>query len=151
MSDVVTEKFTQNVINLVEEVTEVNILVRRLDLTKETLNRINERNDAIHTAIVQIEKSLQLDDKRITTLQAQTALLRETLEQQKRQREQFEQTVLALNQAVFSSEAGIKGQVAKIGEELKDRIDAAHNALVMWLLIVGGALLVILAILIFAH
>jgi hypothetical protein len=34
---------------------------------------------------------------------------------------------------------------------MKDRIDAAHNGLVMWLLIVGGALLVILAIIIFAH
>jgi hypothetical protein len=52
---------------------------------------------------------------------------------------------------VLSNEAGIKVLVAKIGEELKDCIDSAHNGLLMWLFIVGGALLVILAILILAH
>ena len=75
MSDVVTGKLTQKVANMLEEMTEINILIRRLDLTKETLNRINERNDAIQAAIVHIEKGLKLVDKRLIALETQTKSL----------------------------------------------------------------------------
>jgi chromosome segregation ATPase len=136
----VTEKLTQKVANMLEEMSEINILTRRLDSTKETLNRINERNDAIHAAIVHIEKGLKLDDKCLVALEAQTKsleaqtaalrtdlgfqsqqteLLRGTLAQQRKQNEQFEQTARALNQVVVSQEASINGHTAKIGEELR--------------------------------
>jgi chromosome segregation ATPase len=169
MSDVVTEKFTQKVANMLEEMSEINILIRRLDSTKETLNKINERNDAIHGAIVHIEKSLKLDDKRLMALEAQTKsleaqtaalktgleaqyqqteLLRETLAQQRRQSEQFEQAARALNQIVQSQELSIKGHTEKIREELKGRVGDA-NRLVGWL--IGANILLILVVAIFVY
>jgi hypothetical protein len=160
MSDLVTEKLTQRVANLLEEVTEVNILIRRLDSTKETVNKINERNDAIHAAIVHIEKGLTLDDKRLIALEAQTAmltssleaqkqqteLLRDTLVQQKRHSEQFEQTARALNQVVLAQEASINGHTTKKAEDLRVCIGSLSVGLVAWLVIVGVAQLVIVAI-----
>ncbi len=172
MNDVVTEKLTQKVVNLVEEVTEVNILVRRLDSTKETLNKINERNYAIHAAIVHIEKNLKLDDKRITALeaqtksleaqtaalmtgldvqQAQTKLLQETLEEQKKQSEQFKQTVQMLELVMRALEGKINGQTAKIGEDLRGRIGAAAYLQVKWLIIVGAALFFVLLVFALRH
>jgi len=176
MSDVVTEKLTQKVANLLEEVSEVNILIRRLDSTRETLNRINERNDAIHAAIVHIEKGLKLDDKRLIALEAQTRsleaqtrsleaqtaalmkglevqtqqteILRQTLVQHKKQSEQFEQTARALNLVVVSQEASINGHTAKIREELKGRIGAA-NGLINWLIIVNILLIVVVALFVY--
>lgn len=167
MSDVLTEKLTQKVANMLEEVSEINILIRRLDSTKETLNKINERNDAIHAAIVHIEKGLKLDDKRLLALEAQTKsleaqtaalmtdlevqhqqteLLREALVQQKKQSEQIEQTGRALNQALLSQEDSINRHTAKMAKELKDRIGIAYDRLVAWLILFGVALLVMVAI-----
>lgn len=166
------EKLTQKVVNMLEEVTEVNMLIRRLDSTKETLNKINERNDAILAASVQIEKGLNLDEKRLTALDLQTkslavqtaslmeglevqkhqtALLRETLEQQKRQSEQFEQTARALNQVVHSQEARINGHTTKVMAELKERMEAATYSQVKWLIIVGASVLFVLTLLALKH
>ncbi len=165
MSDVVTEKLIQRVANLIEEVTEINILIRRLDSTKETLNKINERIDATLASSVQIEKGLKMDDKRLIQLEAQTAalttglqaqkqqteLLRETLVQQKKESEQFEHTARALNQVVLSQEDGISRHMTKKAEELKNGMETAHTSLVIWLIIVGVAISGITTILIFTH
>jgi hypothetical protein len=172
MSDVVTEKLTQKVVNLVEEVTEVNILIRRLDSTKETMNKINERNDAILGSIVQIEKGQKMDEKRLAQLEAQTkslavqtaslmegleiqkqqtAFLRETLAQQKKLTEQVEQTVSVLREMVHSQPAIINGHTAKMMQEMKGRLEAATYSQVKWLLIVGSALLFVLAFLVLKH
>ena len=169
MSDVVTEKLTQKVANMLEEMSEINILIRRLDSTKETLNKINERNDAIHAAIVHIEKGLKLDDKRLTALEEQakslaaqttalmegleaqkqqTALLRETLVQQKKQSEYFEQTARNLNGVVLSQEASINGRTEKIREDLKGRIGAA-NRLVNWLIVFNIVLIFVVVVFVF--
>jgi predicted RNase H-like nuclease (RuvC/YqgF family) len=151
MSEEMMLKLVESMNKLAAETVEVNMLIRRMDFNRDTLNKINERNDAMHAALIHIEKGLKLDDRRIIELEAQTGLLRETLEQQKKQRDQLEQTVYALNKAVQANEAGIKVQVAKIGAELAGRIGTVHESLFMWLMIVGGALLVILAILILTH
>ena len=160
-----TEKLTQRVINLIDEVGDVNMLVRRLPPAQETLNRINERNDAIHAAIVHIEKGLKLDDKRLTVLEAQaksleaaleiekeqTKLLRGALEEQKKQSEQFKQTVQTLELVMYSLEGKINGQTAKLAEDLRGRIESATYLLVKWLIIVGAALFFVLALLVFRH
>ena len=165
MSDVVTEKLTQRVINLIDEVGDVNMLVRRLPPAQETLNRINERNDAIHAAIVHIEKGLKLDDKRLTVLEAQaksleaaleiekeqTKLLRGALEEQKKQSEQFKQTVQTLELVMYSLEGKINGQTAKLAEDLRGRIESATYLQIKWLIIVGAALFFVLALLVFRH
>ena len=165
MSDVVTEKLTQRVINLIDEVGDVNMLVRRLPPAQETLNRINERNDAIHAAIVHIEKGLKLDDKRLTALEEQaksleaaleiekeqTKLLREAFEEQKNQSEQFKQTVQTLELVMRDLEGKINGHTAKLAEDLRGRIERATYLQVKWLIIVGAALFFVLALLVFRH
>jgi hypothetical protein len=150
-------------------VSEINILIRRLDSTKETLNKINERNDAIHAAIIHIEKGLKMDDKRLLQLEAQTksleaqaaalltglevqkqqtALLRETLVQQKKESEQFELTARNLNGVVLSQEASINGHTEKIREDLKGRIGAA-NGVINWLIIVNILLIFVVAVFVY--
>lgn len=165
MSDVVTEKLTQRVINLIDEVGDVNMLVRRLPPAQETLNKINERNDAIHAAIVHIEKGLKLDDKRLTALEEQaksleaaleiekeqTKLLREAFEEQKNQSEQFKQTVQTLELVMRDLEGKINGHTAKLAEDLRGRIERATYLQVKWLIIVGAALFFVLALLVFRH
>jgi chromosome segregation ATPase len=161
MSDVVTEKLTQKVVNLVEEVTEVNMLIRRLDSTKETLNKINERNDAMHTALVQIEKGLKLDDKRIIALEAQTKSLESLVEDQKeqtkfvagaleKQRKQIDSLNLAfpsLETRILVMNADMKEHVSKLADGLQKRIETATYRQNKWLIIVGAALLFVLALL----
>ena len=75
----------------------------------------------------------------------QTELLRETLEQQKRQSEQFEQTARALNQVVHSHAARLNGHTAKIKEDLKGRIGSA-NGLINWLIVVNVLLIFVVAV-----
>ena len=55
MNDAVIEKLVQKVINLLDDVNDVNILVRQLTPAQEKLNRINERIDAVTLGMVQIE------------------------------------------------------------------------------------------------
>ena len=79
MNDAVAEKLVQKVINMLEEMNDLNIQVRRLTPTQETFNRINERIDAILGAIMKIEKGISLDEKRIATLEEQTKSVHQTL------------------------------------------------------------------------
>ena len=79
MNDAVAEKLVQKVTNMLEEMSDLNIQVRRLTPTQETLNRINERIDAMNTAIMKIEKGVSLDEKRITELEEQTKSVQQTL------------------------------------------------------------------------
>src|SRR5579872_5567320 len=77
MTDAVVEKLAQKVANLMEETNDVNILVRRMAPPVETINKIFERIEAIHTAIKQIENELKGHEKRLNELEAQTKLLAE--------------------------------------------------------------------------
>jgi hypothetical protein len=172
MSDEMTLKLMESNNKLAAETVEVNMLVRRMDFNRDTLNKINERNDAIYAAIIQIDKSLKLDDQRIIELQAQTKslesqtaalmlalefqkqqteLLHETLVQQKKQSEQFDQTARSLNQVMQSQEARINGYTAKIGEELRGRMEASSYSQVKWLIVVGASLLFVMALLALRH
>ena len=72
MNDAVAEKLVQKVINMLEEMSDLNIQVRRLTPTQETFNRINERIDAMLGAIKQIEKGISSDEKKIAELEKQT-------------------------------------------------------------------------------
>jgi septal ring factor EnvC (AmiA/AmiB activator) len=79
MNDAVAEKLVQKVINMLEEMSDLNIQVRRLTPTQETFNRINERIDAILGAIKQTEKGISNDEKRIAELENQTKSVDEIL------------------------------------------------------------------------
>jgi chromosome segregation ATPase len=85
MGELVLDKLTQKVSNMLDEIGDVNILVRRLTPTQETLNRINERVDAVFGALKQLEKGVQLDEQKLAHLEEQIALLKQGLESVNRQ------------------------------------------------------------------
>jgi SMC interacting uncharacterized protein involved in chromosome segregation len=75
MTDTVVEKLVQQVANLIGEVNDMNILIRRMSPPAEVINKIHERIDAMYTAIGQIQKELKYDEKRLSELEAQTKVL----------------------------------------------------------------------------
>lgn len=79
MTDAVVEKLVQKVANVLDQMSDLNIQVRRLTPTQETLNRINERIDAILGAIKQVEKGISSDEKKIAELEKQTQSVEEIL------------------------------------------------------------------------
>jgi len=59
MNDVVAEKLTQKVTNMIDEVTDVNLIVRRIQPPQETINKIHERIDAMQAAVRQITEGMK--------------------------------------------------------------------------------------------
>lgn len=80
MGEMVFDKLTQKVSNMLDEIGEVNILIRRLTPTQETLNRIHERVDAVLGVLKQLEKGVQLDESRLQQLEEQSNLLKDGME-----------------------------------------------------------------------
>jgi chromosome segregation ATPase len=147
MSDVVVEKLTQKVANMLEEISEVNILVRRQELTRETLNKINERIDAICRAIGQIEKGigqiekgLTLDDNRLKELEEQTKLLKQTLGS-------LQNSISALTNKVGEINQNIALQIKGLKGHLDERFYIQH----LWHILLGVAQLIFFLILLFRH
>ena len=81
MTDTVVEKLVQKVTNMLEEMSDLNIQVRRLTPTQETLNRISERIDAMNTAIMKIEKGVQVDENRLDLLETEAKRIGTTMEE----------------------------------------------------------------------
>ena len=129
MTDAVVEKLVQNVCNLMEENRDLNIVVRRLEPTRETLNNINERNDAIATAIGQIEKGLKLDDNRLKELEEQTKSLEQTLAS-------FGNSISLLAQKADTIRVDVINLSPQIND-LEEKLAAAYNKQFQWLIIWG--------------
>jgi DNA repair ATPase RecN len=81
MTDTVVEKLVQKVTNMLEEMSDLNIQVRRLTPTQETLNRINERIDAMFAAIIKIEKGIQADENRLDLLETEAKRIGTVMEE----------------------------------------------------------------------
>lgn len=124
MGDMVVEKLVQKVSNMLEEIGEVNILVRRLTPTQETMNRINERMDAAHGVLKQLEKGVTLDELTLNQLEAQTKALEEgvqvlekTTEQQAKAadkfKEEIESKLIKLTQVVTRLETAINSMLGE--------------------------------------
>ncbi|HLI92971.1 MAG TPA: hypothetical protein VKU83_05160 [Puia sp.] len=77
MNDIVAEKLVQKVTNLMDEVTDVNLLVRRIPPPQETINKISDRIDAIHVSVGEIAKGIEADQARIDVLEAPAETLLE--------------------------------------------------------------------------
>jgi septal ring factor EnvC (AmiA/AmiB activator) len=140
MSDVVVDKLTQKVANMLEEISEINILVRRQELTRETLNRINERIDAMHTVIGRIENGLKLDDNKLAELDAQIKSLKQTLAS-------LEKSISELTSKVEGINWNTAGQV----NDLKVKLDGEFYIQKRWLIILSAIQFVSLMILAFRH
>jgi chromosome segregation ATPase len=143
MGELVLEKLIQKVSNMLEEIGDVNILVRRMTPTQETLNRINERVDAVLAALKQLEKGVQLDEQKLAQLEEQISLLKEGLESDKNMAEElvssFKGTALGMNATVEGLETKVNrsgefvtelGKKSDLIRERLDRLD--HEEYARW-------------------
>ncbi len=105
------DKLTQKVSNMLDEIGDVNILIRRMTPTQETLNRINERVDAIFGALKQLEKGVQVDEQKLVQLEVQITFLKEGLDSVKKMVEElvysFEGTAHELRGSVQRLEVNV--------------------------------------------
>jgi uncharacterized phage infection (PIP) family protein YhgE len=114
MGEIVVEKLVQKVSNMLEEIGEVNILVRRLTPTQETTNRINERMDALHGVLKQLEKGVTLDETKLQQLEAQTTSLGEGLQLLKKMTEEQAKAAKESKQMIGSEIAKLSQIVARL-------------------------------------
>jgi predicted nucleic acid-binding Zn-ribbon protein len=119
MGELVVEKLTQKVSNMLDEIGDVNILIRRLTPTQETLNRINERVDAVFAALKQLEKGVQLDEKKLAQLEEQIALLKDWLESVKKTAGELVDSFKGTARELKASAQGLEVRVDRLGEVVK--------------------------------
>jgi predicted nucleic acid-binding Zn-ribbon protein len=120
MGELVMDKLTQKVSNLLDEIGEVNILIRRLTPTQETLNRINERVDAVFGALKQLEKGVQLDEKKLAQLEEQIALLKQGLETVNNMAEELVYSFKGTERDLKASVQGLEVKVGQLGGLVKE-------------------------------
>jgi chromosome segregation ATPase len=72
MNDVTAEKLVLKVTNLVEEVNDVNLLVRRIPPPQETINKIHERIEATQAAVREMKEAMIKFEEAIRGDQAAT-------------------------------------------------------------------------------
>lgn len=112
---------------MLDEIGDVNILIRRLTPTQETLNRINERVDAVFGALKQLENGVQLDEQKLVQLEEQIALLKQGLETVNRMAEELvfsfkctEHNLKASAERLEVSLSLFRGLVKELGEKSDD-------------------------------
>jgi chromosome segregation ATPase len=114
MTDMVVEKLVQKVANMLDEISDLNIQVRRLSPTQETLNRISERIDALHAAIIKIETEMSRDDERIADIHKGIEQIGTRLSRDEERLAKWEDEVKSVN----SSLAGLKNFIAGLEEKV---------------------------------
>jgi chromosome segregation ATPase len=114
MTDMVVEKLVQKVANMLDEISDLNIQVRRLSPTQETLNRISERIDALHTAIIKIETEMSRDDERIADIHKGIEQVGTRLSRDEERLAKWEDQTKSVN----SSLAGLKNFIAGLEENV---------------------------------
>jgi hypothetical protein len=120
MGELVVEKLTQKVSNMLDEIGDVNILIRRLTPTQETLNRINERVDAVFAALKQLEKGVQLDEKRLAQLEELIALLQGGLESVNKMAGDLVHSFDGMARELKVSVQGLEVKVGQLGGLVKE-------------------------------
>ena len=133
MGELVIDKLAQKVSNMLNEIGEVNILIRRLTPTQETLNRINERIDAVFSALRQLEKGVQLDEKKLAQLEEQIALLKDWLELVKKSAEELVNSFKDTSHGLKASIQGLEVRVGQFGELMKDLCKKAMASADGWI------------------
>src|SRR5580692_9156751 len=120
MGELVMDKLTQKVSNMLDEIGDVNILIRRMTPTQETLNRINERVDAVFGALKQLENGVQLDEKKLAQLEVQNAFLKEGLESVKNMADELVYSFKGTAQELRASVQGLEVKMNQLGTSVKD-------------------------------
>jgi predicted nucleic acid-binding Zn-ribbon protein len=139
MNDAVAEKLVQKVANMLDEMSDLNIQVRRLTPPQETLNRLNERIDAMHTAIMKIEKGLNLDERRVTALEEQSKSMMQTFDALK-------ESMVRLAQKTDESRRDMVAGIEKKFDQWEDNFNVKFSALIGWTTFLAGVILVLLVI-----
>jgi hypothetical protein len=128
MNDAVAEKLVQKVINMLEEMSDLNIQVRRLTPSQETFNRISERIDAMLGAIKQIEIGISSDEKKIAELEKQTQSVEQILGK-------LNGTMLALKyntEEIGKGTLDVKQHVMAAGSSNESRFQQLENYMDGW-------------------
>ena len=120
MGELVLDKLIQKVSNMLEEIADVNILIRRQTPTQETLNRINERVDAVFGSLKQLEKGVQLDENKLAQLEEQTALLKEGLAGIRKMAEDLVNSFVGISSELKASVQELEVKVDQLGELVKE-------------------------------
>jgi predicted nucleic acid-binding Zn-ribbon protein len=130
MNDAVAEKLVQKVINMLEEMSDLNIQVRRLTPSQEAFNRINERIDAILGAIKQIENGISLDKKRLAALDEQTqsanltlAVLYELMEKLTKKADEINRNTYAVKENAIAANSSNESRFQKNESRFKQLED----------------------------
>jgi chromosome segregation ATPase len=132
MGELVLDKLTQKVSNMLDEIGDVNILIRRLTPTQEILNRINERVDAVFGALKQLENGVQLDEKKLALLEEQIALLKDWLAGVKTTAGELVDSFKGTAWDLKASIQGLEVKVGQLGTTVKylgEKNDSIHNGL----------------------
>jgi chromosome segregation ATPase len=139
MNDAVAEKLVLKVINMLEEMSDLNIQVRRLTPSQETFNRINERIDAILGAIRQIEKGISSDEKRIAALEEQTQSVQQALNALKEAIEKLTKKADEISGNTFA----VKQNAIAASSSNESRFKQLENNLGEWFRVNQGTLIVL--------
>ena|ERR1700743_1720319 len=150
MNEVIVEKFLQKMSNMMEEIAEVNLLVRRLTPPQETINRMYERIDAIHTGIMQIEKELILDEKRLKELEGQSKSIKDfigSLESTLGSLRNFMDALQrSTNDKLYQTANTIDRNVAGHAKTIEEKLEKTANfqkEWLIWLTIAQGIVLLV--------
>jgi len=144
MNDAVAEKLVQKVINLTEEVNDVNIVVRGIAPPQAIVNKIHERIDLLLAGTQQIEKKLDLDEKRLKELEAQTKLLKEEIESRKRAINDVGEQIIRSNGALekdfYERLAAMDDRARGRFEKMEKTLLSAFNTMTWWLIVLSVVL-----------
>ncbi|HEV3325856.1 MAG TPA: hypothetical protein VG052_09625 [Puia sp.] len=144
MNDTVAEKLTQKVINLIEEVNDVNLVVRGIAPPQETVNRIHERIEAMYMAIKLIEKKLDLDEGRMKELEDQTKLLKGEMEFRKSTIHSVEEKIIRnndeLGQSFYNRLATMDDHARRRFEEMGKTFQSTFWTQKWWLIVLSAVL-----------
>ena len=131
MNDIVAEKLAQKVANLIEEVTEVNLLVRRLSPPQETINKIHERIQIIQTGTVETTEKMKQNVTATQKLGEQAKTLQEG---QNKMAQALEEAVLSINYAANEMNRKSIGQQEDIALRM-EKVSENLRALRSWVII----------------
>jgi chromosome segregation ATPase len=93
MNELVIEKLIQKVNTAIEELMNLNLLVRSLPPSVEIMNLLNTRIDAIQASIVQIERKISSDNQSIKQLQSQYPGILSAVEEMKDKVSSFQKSL----------------------------------------------------------
>ncbi|GGA89155.1 hypothetical protein [Puia dinghuensis] len=90
MSVLVVEKLIEKVSTALQEMSDLNLLVRRLPPSQELLNKLHERVESVQTAVGEMEKVVQKNTGQLDGLEEQVKLLPAGIESLKTAAESLE-------------------------------------------------------------